>query len=384
MYRRISIAAIVLTVAVLCGDRALAGYAAVVVDADTGQTLHEVNANTPSYPASLTKMMTLYLVFEALEAKQLGLGQKLRVSEYAAGQAPSKLGLKPGETITVEEAIAALVTKSANDVAVVVAEGMSGSEMRFARRMTHKAQALGMRRTTFRNASGLPDRRQQSTAIDMARLASALMRDFPHHYANFSRKSFTFRGVTHANHNRLLNSYDGADGIKTGFIRDSGFNVVISAERDGRRLIGVVFGGQSAAARDQRMAQLLDQGFVQLHQIAQNGAASPRRGGGLISSAEAATPAPRKKQPSPQGDNWGVQIGAYQQFPAAQQAVARAAAKVPNLTGKQVSIVKRQDRNGVVYRARLIGMSQVAASQSCRELKTKHLDCAVIKTGSAS
>ncbi len=241
---------------------ARARYASIVVDAGSGDVLHEVNANTRNYPASLTKMMTLYLAFEALQSGRLEAKQALKVSWRAARMPASRLGLKRGQTISVENAILALVTKSANDAAVVLAEALAGSEGGFARRMTKKAGALGMTHTRFRNASGLHDRRQLSTARDMAMLARALIVDFPQFYKYFSAKSFRYKGRTYRNHNRLLKSYSGTDGLKTGYTRASGYNLATSTVRNGRRLIAVVFGGKTARARDRHMASLLDKGFA--------------------------------------------------------------------------------------------------------------------------
>ncbi|TVR81534.1 MAG: D-alanyl-D-alanine carboxypeptidase, partial [Rhodospirillales bacterium] len=251
-------------------------YASMVVDVDTGVILHERHADRRRYPASLTKMMTLYLVFDALESGRIAHGTRFTVSANAAAQPPSKLGLKPGQTITVEQAILALVTRSANDVAVVVAEGLGGSVSNFAAAMTAKARQLGMSRTTFRNPHGLPNEGQISTARDMATLAVALLRDHRKYYRYFSTRDFTFAGTHHRNHNRLMASYAGMDGIKTGYIRASGFNLVASAERDGRRLIGVVFGGRSAQTRNDHMADLLDRGFRRVNTVLAGGAGGPR------------------------------------------------------------------------------------------------------------
>ncbi|MDI5919458.1 serine hydrolase [Halomonas sp. LR5S13] len=237
-------------------------YAGIVIDADSQEILYAENADKLRYPASLTKMMTLYLVFEALEEGRLSLGQPLPVSSYAASKPASKLYVKAGSTIPVETAIQALVIKSANDVAVVVAEALGGSETHFARMMTDKARDLGMQDTVFRNPNGLPDAGQVTTARDMVVLSRHLMRDFPQYYPYFSRTSFPWRGKTITGHNRLLKNYPGADGLKTGFIRASGFNVATSAVRDGRRLLTVVMGGFSAASRDLHTAELLDRGFV--------------------------------------------------------------------------------------------------------------------------
>ena len=240
-------------------------YAAIVVDARDGTTLFAANADAPRHPASLTKMMTLYMVFEALRDGRLSLSTPMPVSADAASRPPSKLGLPPGSQITVEQAILALVTKSANDAAAVIGEYLAGgSEARFAQMMTLRARALGMTRTTFRNASGLPDPDQVTTARDMALLGRRLMHDFPDRFAYFSTPSFYFRGRTLHNHNRLLLEYDGTDGIKTGYVHDSGFNLVASARRDGVRLIAVVFGGSTGRERDRHMMALLDQGFARM------------------------------------------------------------------------------------------------------------------------
>jgi len=232
-----------------------------VVEAGTGRTLRSVGADVTRYPASLTKMMTLYLLFEAIDRKQIKLNSRMRVSGTAAAKPPTELGLSPGQTITVQNAILAITTESANDMAALVGETLAGSEARFASRMTAKARALGMRRTTFGNASGLPHPAHRTTARDMAILGRALLRDFPHYYHYFGKRQFHYAGATHHNHNRLLGVYRGMDGIKTGFTRASGYNLVASAKRDGRRLIGVVMGSSSAFARNQTMARLLDDGF---------------------------------------------------------------------------------------------------------------------------
>ncbi|MEL0076497.1 MAG: D-alanyl-D-alanine carboxypeptidase family protein, partial [Alphaproteobacteria bacterium] len=238
-----------------------AKYAAIVIEEHSGKVLFSRSADSPRYPASLTKIMTLYLVFEELSSGRLEMNSRIKVSRLAASRSPSKLHLRPGQTITVKDAIYALVTKSANDVATAVAEHLSGSEREFAKRMTRKARALGMSRTTFRNASGLPHSKQRSTARDMARLAVAMRRDFPQYYNVFSAKSFNWKGQKFRNHNKLLSAYSGTDGIKTGYINASGFNLVASVERRGIRLIGVVFGGRSGRTRDKHMMQILDASF---------------------------------------------------------------------------------------------------------------------------
>lgn len=264
-------ARIALGVAVILGgliggiaDPATAGpvYADIVVDYKTGEILRSRNADQKTYPASLAKMMTLMLAFEALDKKQLSLNQKLKASARAASMPATNLSLRRGSTITVEQAILALVIRSANDAAVVLAEAIGGSEARFAQLMTAKARRLGMNNTVFRNASGLPNEGQVTTARDMARLGIALIRDYPHYYHYFSRTSFRYAGRSYSSHNRILGWYKGADGLKTGFIRKSGFNLVTSATRNGRRLVGVVLGGPTASARDGQMGAILDQSFA--------------------------------------------------------------------------------------------------------------------------
>jgi D-alanyl-D-alanine carboxypeptidase len=239
------------------GPAAAAPNAAIVVDGKSGKVLYSSNPDAKRHPASLTKMMTLYMLFEAIESGQSSLNTKIKVSAHCAGQAPSKLGFKAGQTIGAEDAILALVTKSANDVACAIGEYLGGTESAFARKMTARAKTLGMTKTVFRNASGLPDPNQITTARDMATLGRALQEHFPEKYAYFSRRSFKWKGQTIGNHNRLLGRVEGVDGIKTGYTRASGFNLVTSVKRDNRYVVGVVLGGDSGKARDARMAQLI-------------------------------------------------------------------------------------------------------------------------------
>ncbi len=239
-------------------------YSSIVIDANTGYVLSEKDADARRYPASLSKMMTLYLVFEALENGTATKNQRLPISANAQYQEPSKLGLQEGYTIRLEDAIYGVCTRSANDAAVTLAEGIGGSEARFARMMTFKAQELGMRGTHFVNATGLHDPMQYSTARDMSILAQALIHDFPREYRYFSTPSFTYAGLVSINHNKLMQTYPGMDGIKTGYVHASGYNLVASAVHNGRRLIGVIFGGRTAVARNKAMAMLLDAGFDRL------------------------------------------------------------------------------------------------------------------------
>jgi D-alanyl-D-alanine carboxypeptidase len=234
-------------------------YAAIVVDANSGAVLHENSADSRRHPASLTKIMTLYMLFERLEVGKIKLDTEMDVTARAASQSPSRLGLKAGSSIRVEDAIRALVTKSANDAAVVVAEALGGDEPQFARMMTRKAHALGMKGTLYRNASGLPNPEQITTARDQALLGRAIQDRFPKYYRYFATHSFTYRGHAMRNHNRLLGSVEGVDGIKTGYVAASGFNLVTSVKRGNRHLVAVVLGGRTGGLRDARMRELISE-----------------------------------------------------------------------------------------------------------------------------
>ena len=242
-------------------------YASIIMDADTGVILSQRYADKVLHPASLTKIMTMMMIFEALDRGDIQLKDRIRISSHAASMVPSKLNLPVGSSIRVEDAIYALATKSANDIAVAVAEHIGGSESKFAAMMTARARDIGMRSTRFKNASGLHNKYQVSTARDMAMLARYILQRYPHHYKYFSAKSFTYKGQTYRTHNRLMSSYKGMDGFKTGYINASGFNLVASAKRDGRRLIGVVFGGRTSKTRNDHMAQILDAGFLKADKI---------------------------------------------------------------------------------------------------------------------
>jgi D-alanyl-D-alanine carboxypeptidase len=395
----------------------------IVLDADTGQVLSEWNADAITYPASLTKMMTLYLTFEALNTGRLRLDQMLPVSVDAASKSPTKLGLQPGDAVAVQDLIFGIVTRSANDAAAVLAEGLGGSEPVFAEMMNRKAQQLGMRNTFYRNASGLPDPLQHTTARDTAQLALALYHDFPREYRFFATRSFVFRGVTINGHDHLLDWYPGADGIKTGYIRASGFNLATSAVRDGHRLIGVVLGGTSGGVRDREMAALLDQGFASLGvpptEMASHAVPIPRQAPtiatlppshviaaadpppqtppspahakpGLLSKAasrlaahlspvakaEAATFRPEPQRSTVAAERWGVQFGDFRAPQAATKA-ARDAATLTSAKGKPVQIVA-PGRKDHFYRARLLNLTPREAQGTCAELRRKNIPCSVI------
>jgi len=234
------------------------GFSALVLNASTGEQLYAVDADAARFPASLTKMMTLYLLFEAVAEGRYSLSSPLTVSENAASQPPAKIGLKAGTTITVQQAARALSVRSANDVGVAVAENLAGSEAAFARQMTQQARALGLSRTRFENATGLPDAGQVTTARDMAKLGLALKRRFPQYASYYRAKSFTYDGRTFKATNNLLGKVSGVDGLKTGYIRMSGYNLVATARRGGKQLIVVVMGGQSESARDKEVTRLIE------------------------------------------------------------------------------------------------------------------------------
>lgn len=256
--------ALVLSCALIAPSASAEKYASIVVDVDTKEVLHARHADSSRYPASLTKVMTLYMLFDALKAGELDLDDKLSVSRNAASQRPSNLKLKAGQKISVRDAIEALVVKSANDVAVVVAERLGGTEKRFATLMTAKAKQMGMKNTRFRNASGLPNSRQVSTARDLYILAESMMADHAEYYHFFQTNSFSWNGRTYKSHNKLLGTVDGVDGMKTGYIRASGFNLMTSAERDGRRIVVIMTGGRTAKTRNAHVKALVNAAFKQI------------------------------------------------------------------------------------------------------------------------
>ncbi|HEX2137958.1 MAG TPA: D-alanyl-D-alanine carboxypeptidase [Microvirga sp.] len=271
-------------------------YAAMVVDVKTGRVLHAENEDALRYPASVTKVMTLYLLFEQLERGRLSLQTPLHVSANAAAQAPSKLFLDPGQTIAVEDAIKALVTKSANDVAVAVAENLAGSVEQFAEMMTRKARELGMTRTVFRNPSGLPDPAQVTTARDLTILARAIQERFPRYYRYFQTRVFHYAGVAHKNHNKLLGRVEGVDGIKTGFTRASGFNLMTSARTEDRHIVAVVLGGRSGGSRDQIMASLVQSNLPRAYAGVRQAPAAEPRAPVAVAAAAVSAPLPLQRQ----------------------------------------------------------------------------------------
>jgi D-alanyl-D-alanine carboxypeptidase len=362
------------TIACLCLQAAAAKaqigsarYSSIVIVAETGQVLSEVSSDEPRHPASLTKMMTLYMVFEALRDRRIALQQLVPVSPHAAAQSPTKLGLVPGSRITVQEAILGLITRSANDAAASLGEMLGGDEERFAQMMTLRARALGMSHSTFRNASGLPDPDQWTTAHDMATLGRRLVRDFPEDYRYFSTPSFRFRGKVIPTHDHMLETFPGADGIKTGYTEASGFNLVTSAVRGGVRLVGVVMGAAHAGERDVHMAALLNQAFERLD-IGPPPRA--RSNGALVGAAQAAA------LPSRLRIRWAVQVGAFTTEAAARQAAAAAR----RIGGAGETHVEAASQSGhPLWRAMVVGLSDSEAHGTCTALGRQHLPCAALR-----
>ena len=420
----------------ICSPANARTYTAIVIDADTGSVLYESRPDARNRPASLTKMMTLYMVFEAMRDGKLQPDQMLTVSQRAAGQTPSKLFLKAGRKISVEQAILSVVTKSANDSATILAEALAKTEFAFAQKMTIKARELGMYHTRFRNATGLPNRRQYTTARDMAILARALRADFPEYFHYFATEQFQWGRRQFRNHNNLLGSYSGVNGIKTGYTRASGFNLTASAERDGKRVIAVVMGGRTAKSRDAQMRKLLDRAFAMPHAVdtryamkslqlptppqkpapgfkaalrqlaglpalpqANTGKAKPETATLTIQprskpgtsrsimavAAVAALPVPDKKPAAnalnqlPRHQRWGVQVGTFKAADAAERRIRQATLVAPTYLKPAIGWVEPLEQpNRTLYRAKLAGMSKRIAHNTCRILVKKNIRCIAV------
>ena len=375
----------------ICVSSAHAKYASFIINENTKRIYHNANADTRNYPASLTKIMTLYLVFDALKSKKISMNSKFKVSKRATRQPPSKLNLSAGSNITVKNAILALVTKSANDVATVIAENLGKSERNFARLMTRKAKKLGMTRTTFRNASGLPNRGQLSTARDMATLGIAIRKNHPKFFKLFKTKSFIYKGVKYTNHNNLLGSYSGTDGIKTGYTNASGFNLVASVERNGQRIIGVVFGGKKARSRDKHMVTLLNKYFKTslskpLVRIAKPSELPKTRPKIVVAKKNIKNfkippEIINNIIPNDIEEDWFIQIGAFKNRLNAHKAARNARNVVPeqlgNLPASLSKITKSSTNNNLQYlwRVRFVELAENQARSVCAELWTSGLSC---------
>ncbi len=433
-----AIALLVLCIAPIRGDAA--PYAALVMDARTGKVLHARSADRKLHPASLTKMMTLYLAFEAVRTGEIRLDQMVRVSRRAARQVPSKIGLKVGARVSIRDLIRATAVKSANDAAVALGEAIAGSEVAFAKLMTAKARSLGMKNTTFRNASGLTHSGQKSTARDMAILGRRLFYDYPQYYNLFGRKKTRTYGKTvYSTNRRLLSAYSGADGIKTGYTNAAGFNLVSSAKRGDKRIIAVVFGGKTSRSRNRRVAELLDMGFkrapryaavvkpsraavlrsplplsrpgaqptllaragvelanaiapaahasdlpITLSAYAPLTSPAPQRRPGSEAPVLLATPQPKPARPSSDKQalsGWAVQLGVFSREEIAIAELASAAlSDIGGLdrAGRDVEPTKVSGQK--VWRAQLTGFDQRSAETACSALKARGKECFATET----
>jgi D-alanyl-D-alanine carboxypeptidase len=413
-------------------------FAAIVVDASSGRVLYEKMAQEKRFPASLTKMMTLYLLFEQINKGNISLSTQMTASAYATSQDPTKLGMQPGDTLTAEDAIKALVIRSANDVAVVVAEHLAGSEYQFAQRMTAKARELGMLSTNFANASGLPDESQRSTAFDMMLLSRRLIADHNEFFPYFRLQSFVWGGRSYEGHNNLLKFFDGADGLKTGYTRLSGFNLASSATRQDKRLISVVMGGRSARERDNITAQLLETEFTKLGlgrpapvimamsplvldddeaaaaeaaepasesqpQAVEPAAAKPVGPDDKISQATSAagmvaSSAPASSREFGQGDSadagkrvtppaigakWGIQVGAHSSRENADNQLGSVKKRMRDILGTaDGAIVPLTIHGNTFYRVRFGAFTPKKAETVCDKMQERGVSCLVVTDGS--
>jgi D-alanyl-D-alanine carboxypeptidase len=356
-------------------------YSSIVVDAATGNVLEAANPDAIRHPASLAKLMTLYMVFEALRDRRIGLDELVPISGHAASMEPTKIGLMPGMQLTVEQGILALVTKSANDAAAALGEMLGGSEDRFAEMMTLRAKALGMTHSTFTNASGLPDPNAWTSARDMAILARHILLDFPGDYPYFSTQSFRFHRMVIYNHDGMLRSYPGADGMKTGYTEASGHNLVTSAVHSNVRLIGVVLGAASNPERDVHMAMLLNQGFDEMGVAPERRTTVASRMPALISTAHAAT-LDTSMRPSPRGHAvpaapmWAIQVGSFGNEKAARDAasVARHAA---DGGAARVETISQHGRK--IWRAQVVDLTGPQAQSACSALARHGTSCMVLR-----
>jgi D-alanyl-D-alanine carboxypeptidase len=404
-------------------------FSAIAIDARTGKILYANDADGIRHPASLTKVMTLYLLFEDLKSRTIKLDTNLIISRRASAMAPSKIGMKPGSTISVGNAIKALVTKSANDVAAAIGENLAGSEANFAVRMTKKARDIGMSKTTFKNASGLPNPAQVTTARDMATLSLRIQRDFPEYYPYFRLTSFTYRGQTIRTHNRLLGRFQGTDGIKTGYTAASGFNLTTSAKRGKKRIIGVVLGSSSGSSRNKYMMSMLDKAFPKCADGTTIAALAGSSKGAIDPLAKLKTPAkpsaaegpletkvleakietlvaetpeepvktvnagaglpaklpfavkkaPEEATVATADPTWKIQIGAYPRKEEARLKLQEIRASGYSfLSGKQAFTVEVQKGSETIYRAHFSGFTQKTAKAACSKLSKKGLECVTL------
>lgn len=381
-----------------------ASVSSIMIDAANGEVMYEMNADERRYPASLTKLMTLYITFNALENNHIKLTDKLKVSRTAAGRSPSKLGVRAGETITVKDAIMAVIVKSANDCATVLAEHFAPTEADFAVLMTNTAHKLGMKHTTFKNASGLPNKQQKTSARDMAILAMAVYHHFPQYYKWFSAKSFQYKGRTIGGHNYILKTFAGADGMKTGYTAASGYNIITSAKRSGKRVIAVTMGHNSVGERDKKVSKMMDRGLVHMQKGDVDVATLTNEinGKGVIKAKTARVAAVQKKTPAKtqnvrlakaqnktavkatqiasavSNGRYAVQVGSFSDY----QRARNYALTVKNKLAKKyavrdIKVEKVQAASKTVYRSKVIGLARNDANTICRNMKRSNQACLV-------
>ncbi len=353
----------------LCSFQAQAAKttSSIVIDAVTGEVLSSSNADERRYPASLTKLMTLYITFSALENGTLTMETPLKVSRNAANQIPSRINVIPGKDISVHDAIIALIVHSANDCAVVLAENISGSEKEFAELMTQTAQKLGMNQTTFKNASGLSNKQQKTTARDMAILGSAIYHHFPEHYDLFSTKTFSYNGHLFGTHNHLLGSFKGADGMKTGYLGAAGFNIVTSAQRDGKRVIAVTMGHNTRQQRDKKVSSLMEHGLKKLQKTPTS-----------LNMAKLEIPSIATSSPD---QDWIIQLGAFSNYLKARNYALEIQNRIhlPYISKTEIKIEPANNGAAIVYRAQLSGFAKNEADKTCYRLKKANKPCIVLE-----
>lgn len=393
MYKKVSALLLFLCI-IFATISAKASTSSIMVNAEDGSVMYESDADAVRYPASLTKLMTLYITFNALENGHLKLTDRLKVSKVAAGRSPSKLGVRAGETISVDDAIKAVIIKSANDCATVLAEHFSKSEADFAVLMTQTAKKLGMNNTVFKNASGLPNSKQKTTARDMSVLAMAVYHHFPQYYKWFSAKSFKYKGQTITGHNHLLDTFSGADGMKTGYTAASGYNIITSAKRGNKRVIAVTMGHKYLNERDTKVALMMDKGLIELKKSDKIDVAS------LTSSIEGAsttrqyaqkqsvTPVNKKiykvassiaSTPKISGGKYALQVGAFSEYKRAKNH----ALNVKNSLAKRYAVYgttveKVQTGSGTMYRSKVVGLAKSTANQICQSMRRQKKSCIVV------
>ena len=395
----------------ICTPMATAATSSIMIDANTGEVLSAQSADTLRYPASLTKLMTLYITFDALERGLVKLDDELPVSRRAANRAPSRLGLRVGSKISVQTAIEALIVKSANDCATVLAEGLGYTEENFAQAMTQVAKELGMKHTTFKNASGLPNRQQKTTARDMAILGAAMYHHFPQYYKWFSLKKFTYNNKTYHTHNHVLRKFKGADGMKTGFTNAAGFNIITSAERDGQRVIAVTMGHNTLKERDKKIIKMMETGVTKL---ALNTKLKPENmhadlieehkkpndiqvqlaGKDIAVTQEQSTEEdahPEIEQGSADTDSsikeleikalHDIQIGAFSNYARARNYAKKIQKeKFKNCTNCDIKVEAAETGSAIIYRAKITGFEKNDADNACKRLQDSHISCIVLSS----